>query len=493
MNFKHIFFILFGLISLSSCSKWIDVKPNDRLAEDVLFEDASGYLKALNGVYVELAHDDLYGRFMTASALDAMAHYYYISATGTSVPLYQDYAAYGYTEAHIKYGFDAAWQKAYTLIANLNVIIEKCADAPSAALPEPYYAVVKGEALGLRAMLHFDMLRLFGPIWSETTKEKPCIPYAMTAHNEISPLSSSEQVMAYIEADLSEALDLLQETDPIRTEGINNGPGADNRNDFTYRQYRFNYFAVKALMARTALWKGDKVKALRYAEEVIQEAQVGDEAIFPFVTLTAVNDIERPDRVFSTEVIFSLYNINRVKTYNEVFSASLESDMRLSMNAMNEDMSRVNAMYDNSNDYRLKAWEIENAPVSGSMVTNNKFKDYVDAPGRYMVPLIRISELYLIAAECSDNLEKASGYVNTLRHNRNVQDLTPAGFPELADLIKAEYRREFLGEGQLFFYYKRCGLQNIPSYSQLTGDQTISLTNYQVPLPDSEIRWRAAE
>ena len=68
-----IFFPLIICCMLASCSKWIDVKPADRLSGEMLFQDREGYLKALNGVYVEMANTSLYGQDMTAGVLDVLA------------------------------------------------------------------------------------------------------------------------------------------------------------------------------------------------------------------------------------------------------------------------------------------------------------------------------------------------------------------------------------------------------------------------------------
>ena len=60
----------------------------------------------------------------------------------------------------------ALWTGMYNLIANLNVLLEKC-DSEGSVLYPNYYPYVKGEALALRAMLHFDLLRLYGPEYSD--------------------------------------------------------------------------------------------------------------------------------------------------------------------------------------------------------------------------------------------------------------------------------------------------------------------------------------
>ena len=49
-----------------------------------------------------------------------------------------------------------------------------------------------------------------------------------------------------------------------------------------------------------------------------------------------------------------------------------------------------------------------------------------------------------------------------------------------------EYKKEMLGEGQLFFFYKRQEMVNIPDGNQATGTKNVELTKYVVPLPESE-------
>ena len=122
-------------------------------------------------------------------------------------------------------------------------------------LPELYYKLIKGEALGLRAMLHFDMLRLFGPLWTE--KEQASIPYQTSSERIVEPLLSADSVLNCVLTDLTRAADLLKDVDPVITDGARNYSGGENGNDLFYRQYRMNYYAVKALMARAYMWKED--------------------------------------------------------------------------------------------------------------------------------------------------------------------------------------------------------------------------------------------
>lgn len=485
MNIKIFFTCAVFALTSVSCKKWIDVKPSDRLSEDMLFSSRDGYLKALNGVYVDLANTAVYGQNMSAAALDVLAQYYYMVS---STHPYYNYTMFTYTADNTRLGFDNMWKKSYELIANCNVIIEKCGDQ-NPLLPAPYFGIVKGEALALRALLHFDMLRLFGPIWSEEKKSIPAIPYKTTAATEVTPLLSAAEVMEKVMADLTAARDLLREADPVLTEGVRNAANPAGTNDLFFRQYRLNFYAVRALMARAQLWMQEKNAAFQEAKAILEEVQSPSKPVFPYVTNAAATSADKPDRMFSTEVMFSLYTINRVNMYNNVFSASIQPGARLSFNAGNADMARVNEMYDDENDYRRRIWEnvtLEN----GTLLTNQKYKDYVDAPGRYMIPLIRLSELLLIGAECSGTLEEGRAYLNALRAARNCVSLSPGSEAELKTAITAEFRKEMIGEGQMFFYYKRNAMQTVPNNAALTGTKTMVLENYVVPLPDSEISLR---
>ncbi len=476
------------LLSLSSfsCSKWIDVKPSDRLGEEQLFVNKEGYLKALNGVYVEMANTALYGQEMTAGALDVLAQYYYINS---STHRYYEYATFVYTSETTKTTFDNAWRKAYELIANCNVIIEKCGDAPGNTLPQPYYGVVKGEALALRAFLHLDMLRLFGPIYTEASKSAPAIPYVAQTGFDVSPMLSSEEVMQHVTGDLQAALSLLEDTDPIRTEGVRNAANPSGTNDLYYRQYRLNYYAVKALLARALLWQGNKTGALEQAVGLLNEVQATGKNVFRYVTYAAATSADKPDRVFSTEVMFSLYDISRVDMFNGLFDVNLQPGVRLSFNGGDTNENRVNALYDDTNDYRRRIWQnVSSGTITA--LTNLKYQDVTNAPGRYMVPLIRLSEVLLIAAECSPDLTSGVAWLNKVRTSRNAFSLNPADAAALKTAITSEFRKEMIGEGQQFFFYKRNAMQTVPNHAALTGTKTMVLTNYVVPLPDSETSQR---
>ena len=467
------------LIATTSCESWIDVEPTDRLSEDKVFSTQKGFLQSLNGVYAEMNNTNVYGGHLSAGIIDVMAQYYN-AGTDNGYTYYYP-ARYDYNNTSLKNTFESVWSKMYNLITSVNIIIEKCDQTN--VLSAQYQKMIKGEALALRAMYHLDLLRIYGPIMSANATEK-AIPYMTLSDQNIQDILTADVVIGKIISDLNQASELLKDTDPIITDGVMSKPTAEDDTDLCYRQYRLNYYAVQALLARANLWKGDKSAALQIAKDVIEEAG----SIFPF-TGYAMATGSKPDRMFSSEVMFSLYNINRINVYRRYFAPTLDLKNILTF-AGTLDSGRVPDLYDSQNDFRYKMWAIPQDGESNLVFT--KFEDVSVKDGStnhycYMMPLIRFSELYLIAAECETNLEQAVQYLNTLRNKRNCPNVEVLDASDLKSYITNEFRKEMIGEGQMFFYYKRNAMESIPNGSSTTGNTSMPLKNYVVPIPESEI------
>lgn len=468
-----------SLIAAVACESWIDVEPTDRLSEDMVYSTQKGFLQALNGVYAEMNNNTVYGGHLSVGVIDVLAQYY--DGGSENSYTYYYYPRYDYTNTGVKNTFSNVWSKMYSLISSANIILEKCEQTD--VLPSQYQKMIKGEALAMRAMFHLDLLRLFGPVMSENAHEM-AIPYVTVADQNIQDFLTADVVIDRIIHDLTEASGLLQSSDPVLTDGVKHTPEAGDNIDFCYRQYRLNYFAVQVLLARAYLWKGDQTEALTISENAISKA----ESIFPFISSSAANG-SYPDRVFSSEVIFALYNTNRINVYRKYFASTLDTRNILSF-AGTLDSGRIPELYDSQNDLRYKMWSASSEGDNDLIF--NKYEDVVLKDGStnhycYMMPLIRLSELYLIAAECETDFSKALTYLNTLRNKRNCPNVTPRNSEELMNNITSEFRKEMIGEGQMFFFYKRHAMQSIPNGSSTSGNINMIMKNYVVPVPDSEI------
>jgi hypothetical protein len=100
---------------------------------------------------------------------------------------------------------------------------------------------------------------------------------------------------------------------------------------------------------------------------------------------------------------------------------------------------------------------------------------------KQVMPMLRLSEMYLIAMETCNNLDEINRLYAPYRIARDIASVTFATEQEVMDMIEKEYRREFFGEGQMFAFYKRHN-----ATSMLWSDRTISETNYIIPLPTTE-------
>ena len=472
------YFAAMSLLIMTSCDAWLNVKPYDKMSEDELLSTEEGFIKLLNGIYIELNSDMLYGGALSVEMIEMMGGAYVIGTDNAVWGNYADLASYKYGTEYWRARMNETWNKAYSLILNCNMLLENL-ESTDVRFTGDNFKVIKGEALALRAMLHFDMLRLFGPVYSRHP-ELESIPYYerySVTPNDILPAS---EVAAEITDDLLNARILLA-NDPIKTRGTMMDAPADGSSTLMYyRPLRLNYYAVTALLARSGLYFGDKEAAFEYSTEIIADAAT----VFPFVDRSLVSGSpDDPDRIFSSEVIFALSHSQRNRLFKNYFDPSRIPNYVLRMD--NDLMSNI--VYGggaltggNQDDYRYRV----NWVSTGANRYFYKYSDMVDTGNirNTMIPMIRLGEMYLIAAESrSDDIGAGVVYVNQLRSNRGVNALQTL----TAENLQYEYIRELYGEGQLFFMYKRMFTPVLFSSIASRNPQP-SDAIFTVPLPDTE-------
>src|SRR5690606_4372000 len=92
----------------------------------------------------------------------------------------------------------------YSTIASINAILSKIDENRSVFRDETMFKLIKGELYGLRAYLHFDVLRLYGPVPSQIDPSVR-LPYVTKLSKEINELIPYEAFLAKVKADLAEA------------------------------------------------------------------------------------------------------------------------------------------------------------------------------------------------------------------------------------------------------------------------------------------------
>lgn len=442
-----------------SCRKYLDVQPRSRIKSELLLSSQSGYSDALTGVYTVMAREPLYGNTLTLSVMDVLAQRYKIPVRTNN---FYDIANYNYNSntPPATNGINALntlrliWLNEYSCIANLNNILDQI-DGSKALFTTINYELIKGEALGLRGFLHFDLLRMYGPV----LKDNPtgtAIPYRNTLSKESQPALPANEVVDLIIKDLKEAEALLA-IDPVLGKQTSDLLAFDA----TLRKQHFNLLAVQATLARVYLYSGQKDQAYTYAMKVIKSGK------FNFVTGPDISDVDAcRDRLFRNELLFSLYVNNFKPITDKYFSVLPNNDW--SNDALNNDDDVINNVFENSStDYRRQyLWESSSAKL---MLV--KFTQFTNIPARCswsknLMPIERISEMYYIAAECSPSLDEATNLFNEVITHRGLDQVsTFSSTNELQNALTKEYQKEFFGEGQLFYYYKRLNFKAIPGTS----------------------------
>lgn len=464
-KYVHIFWLGAALLP-ASCKKFLDAKPEDKYTDEQVFSSRAAIQQTMNGLYTGLAIDHLYGASLTLEAVELIGARY---NTQSLIAEYEDIKLNYATPGAPGTTFDAIWSSAYALVLRVNSFIASLEKTRGKGiLADAQIDQLTGEAIGIRAFIQFDMLRLYGPKYAGNDDEVG-IPYYTVAEGKATPVLSFGEVVDKVLEDLGLAAQLLAD-DPIRTGGV----AITGIVDFfsSYRNRRMNYYAVKALEARVNLYARRNTEAHAAASEVIASA----DEIFPWTDYNNVINTTVPDRIFSSEVIFGMDNRNLYALQNRYFSASLlPFEMLVPTNDQLE-----SAFEYNENDYRytLSSWQYS----SYGFRTSIKFADLSDQSKdwRYFQPLIRKSEMYYILAETEPDPEIAIQYLNAVRFNRGLPDLTSdAPLMESGGEIEKEYIKEFYGEGQLFFFYKR-----------IDAWWMFDIPAYQVPFPVSETALR---
>ena len=107
-----------------ACDSWLDVKPYDQIAEEDLLNSEAGFQKLLNGVYIELNDENLYGSTLMVEMLELMGGAYKIGDDQGKWGDYIDLNSYKYSTEYWRGRLDKVWEKAYALIMICNKILD---------------------------------------------------------------------------------------------------------------------------------------------------------------------------------------------------------------------------------------------------------------------------------------------------------------------------------------------------------------------------------
>ena len=464
-------FLFFG-----GCDSFLNINPESEVVNDDMFSTAEGVEDALYGVYMSMVKEEMYGGDMSVLIPELLGQNFV-----TDDDLYMYLSLLNFDNVYGRSVSKRMWQASYLVISYLNNIIENLEQKDVRDFK--YHSLYRGEALGLRAAIHFDLLRLFAvhiKSTDESAKAK-AIPYVTKYTFKVTPFSSVEEVYEKIIADLEEAEICLSEDEvlmPTTRKGGEQGfTGA--------RELHFNLYAAQAMLARVYWMKGDLVNAKKYADKVIRSGKfkLVDEGDLSTFMKRRISLSETIWGLYTTKISSYLYNIHTAKTM-----MSLPNDWEV--------------LYKNTQgpepgeDKRLSAWFVSKEYAGSSkdicvkiMDESNDVSEYTG--GAYLgFSMIRIPEMYYIMAEAllsEGDKEGAREYLDTVVTARGMIKFADRGSGKdiTLDDIMDERRKELFGEGQWWFCLKRLNrdIYVHASSSTLKGSDKI----YTLPLPTEEL------
>lgn len=465
---NNIYIILSLLVvgfTATACEDFLNVTPEGQINREQQLSTREGIEDALYGVYSQMRSNSLYGQELHFSTLEILSQTLWCYGNDDITAM----SRYDWKHSAITSIFEAVWTDMYKNISNVNSIL----DAPLVADAHEFpYTIYKGEALGLRAFMHFDLVRIFAKQYT-IDPNADGIPYATEFSLKTPDFESLEKNYEHIVADLLEAEKLL----------ANESIYENSSNFMLDRQTHFNLYAVQATLARVYLTMGKNKDAAAYAQKVID----GGKYILKEKT-EVINDLA--GILSKKETIFGIYfpgfydNVsNKLQQISSYKSLDLRDDF---MELYEKDAS--------GQDYRVMAYFSEANTGSETKYRLSKFTDIyllnnmqANRPVELItgINMIRIPEMYYIIAETlldTDNTI-ALEYYNAVRRHRGLEPLEEGIVLDINRLNEERYK-EFIGEGQSYFNMKR---QNLPiTANDGKSDYKPHTGIYNTPIPDIE-------
>lgn len=431
-NINSIGVIVYLIILLTSCKKFVDVPPpTNALTGPSIFSSDATAVASMNGFYVTMEDANFvqggYGlSLLTGVSSDELnlyapsvlniGEYYRNSLSNQSTALY--------------------WQTYYSYIQTLNSILDGL--SKSTAISEPIKKQLEGEIKFLRAFFYFYLVNFYGDV-----------PLLLTSDwrvNSTASRTSKDQVWQQIIQDLQDAQNLLSD---IYLQGDAKTPYSNG----SEQRVRPTKWAASALLARAYLYTKDWINAEAQANAVINSNY--------FTLLSDLNSVFLRN---SSEAIWQLMPVNPTSSTKEAtvynisagFSSGRPSYLSLSL---------LNAFEPNDKRNIVGKW-VNSLTLSGNTYYfPYKYKETSPAtngdPTEYFT-VLRLAEEYLIRAEARAHLNNLSGAINDLDMIRQRAGLplianTNPGInqSDLLTVILHENQVEFFAEGHRWLDLKR--------------------------------------
>lgn len=424
---KQIITILFILISVSSCRKFLQEEPYNQIALQDIFKDFEGARTTLVGCYDQLRATNYYLRDMSIYADMAGGNIKH-SRAANQFQL-QTYRFANSPQINDMAGF---YTTAYNLLYRCNVIIEnvnRIEDADSSQKNR-----MLADAYTIKAMVHFDLARVFAqaPAFSNNADHTGIILRTVNTA-VVEPQGNPSTVKEVYDAVIADAEKAIQ----LYSNSI------DIYNGDT--KVWLNADVAKALLTRVHLYNNQWQQVVAYSNELIASNA------YPLISNNNYNTAWRGKNKLS-ESIFELAYGNRIGgSLGDYYNPTRD----LGQLAATDDLLNL---YDAA-DIRGRSGMFISAVRDGkTWLYTKKYLGVNDSANN--IRLFRISEVILSRAEAYaelNNLPDALLDLNRIRKRANPAaiDFISSDKNEILNEIALERRRELCFEGHLLFDLSR--------------------------------------
>ena len=431
---KIIYFILISTLavfSVSCKSDFLDTVPPNEVTDEESVVDMKSAKMVLNGVYYMIKGTSSYREYYAANMV------YYGDVRGTDVM-----AADADKRANWVYFLDFVgaidvenmWYIPYKVIDRANRLMLKMEAGAAVDATDENIKNYVAQCRMARALAHFDLLRVYSKFYDDSALGVPIMLTPASYKDKPARSTVKEVFDEVILPDLEYAITNM---------------ASDNGNGY------FNKWAAMGLLARVYQYRGMDAKALETAQELITKSPYKLWSNADYVN----NWSSDPQSQATSEVLFQIM-INSTVDWTDregiayLLSAEGYNTMKISKNFY--DLINTNYI----NDVRSKllvasAKEKDGSATKGLNVWIDKYRAKDDQDLRLAnIPLLRLSEIYLIASESAfktNNFSVAVDMLNAIitRGNPNATQVTTSTIS--LDRILQERRVELFGEGQRYF------------------------------------------
>ncbi len=495
--------VVTGSVMFGSCNSWLDVMPAETTSEKQIFETYSGYRAAVNGIYQSMSDDNMYGLELTWGFASALSQYINNATTDNDTPKYTFTEQYDFSKDEVRNIGEAVWQKSYNIIANCNNFIQHIEKADKTMFPNQAdnheVEMMTGEIYAVRALLHFELLRLFAPSPAAGMDEM-AIPYNDHYPTKFAKRQTIQQVIDRIVEDLEYAYPLvaLHDTrngeirDILAATGRFSATNPQNA-FFSSRGYRMNSVAIQALLARVHMYAGNLSEANSYASGVYALMGANSANNFYYTTYSVGDQESTRSHKMMSEVIFGAYRKLLTNYYANAIFYSTSDTYRSPYFLKNVEYMYQTYRPDND-DYRgtSKLISASTPAQSNKRYVSIRYKNKAQANDdeNCLIPVIRMSEMRYIMAEYlakeENDIAGAVAILNDHRVKRGCLSRSLSATMSLNDFMDEllyDQWKEFTMEGQYFFQCKRLNLASIKA-----GPVPISMNagKYTLAIPYSE-------